>query len=223
MRILTITGAALALALAAQSAHAQSVETSTSVAVTSDYVFRGFSQSDEGVALQAGSEISYNGFYGGLWGSTVDFGDDTDAEVDLYGGYRTSLGAIDFDFGAIAYFYVGAPAASDYDLIEFKAAASTTFDSLTLGASLYYSPDFFGVDEEAFYYEAKAAYELAGGWSISGAVGQQTLDVSDDYATWNVGVGVPLPHGLGLDLRYHDNDASPVSEELFAATLTFGF
>lgn len=224
MKTLFACASALVLLTTAQAAHAQSEpEVAYNIGVVTDYVFRGFSQSDEGVALQAGSEISYNGFYGGLWGSTVDFGDDTDAEVDLYGGYRTSLGAIDFDFGAIAYFYVGAPAASDYDLIEFKAAASTTFDSLTLGASLYYSPDFFGVDEEAFYYEAKAAYELAGGWSISGAVGQQTLDVSDDYATWNVGVGVPLPHGLGLDLRYHDNDASPVSEELFAATLTFGF
>lgn len=222
--MLLISGAALACVFAAGAANAQSVETSTSFAVTNDYVFRGFSQSDEGFAFQAGSEVSYGGLYGGLWGSTVDFGDGTDAEVDLYGGYRTSIGAVDLDFGAIAYFYVGAPALAEYDLVEFKAAASTTVGAVTFGASLYYSPDFFGVDEEAFYYEAKAAYEFSNGWSVSGAVGEQTLDVSDDYTTWNIGVGVPLPAGFGLDVRYHDTDVTgPLSEERVSATLTFGF
>ena len=48
---------------------------SWSVAATSDYVFRGASQTDEGPALQAG--LTYTapaGFYVGAWASNVDFG-----------------------------------------------------------------------------------------------------------------------------------------------------
>ena len=55
--------------------------------VTSDYQWRGVSQTDGNAAIQVGVEHERNGFYGGLWTSNVDFNDDTNIEYDLYGGY----------------------------------------------------------------------------------------------------------------------------------------
>ena len=61
------------------------------------------------------------------------------------------------------------PAGADYDYAEFKAAASRAFGPVTLGAAVYWSPDFFGADEEATYVEANAAFSPAAKWTVSGA------------------------------------------------------
>src|SRR5262245_34851345 len=44
--------------------------------VTSDYVFRGFSQSAEDPTVQGGVDVTYKLFYVGVWASGVDFGKD---------------------------------------------------------------------------------------------------------------------------------------------------
>ena len=47
---------------------------SGNVALTSDYRFRGISQSDEDFAVQGGFDAEFGpGFYVGIWGSSVDF------------------------------------------------------------------------------------------------------------------------------------------------------
>ncbi len=62
---------------------------SGNVAYTSDYMWRGQSQSLGGGAFQAGVELDYEGFFVGAWASEVDFGDDSASlEYDLYGGYN---------------------------------------------------------------------------------------------------------------------------------------
>ena len=71
---------------AATSAQAE-VEISGNVALTSDYKFRGISQSNEDIAIQGGFDVAFeNGIYIGTWGSTVDF-DFSSAD----GGYNGSL------------------------------------------------------------------------------------------------------------------------------------
>src|SRR5690606_18126498 len=94
-------------ATALMSAGVASAEVSYNVALTSDYVFRGVSQSDESVALQAGVDYSKNIFYAGAWASTVDFGagSDADYEVDFYAGVKPTAGNFSFDFGVIYYAY----------------------------------------------------------------------------------------------------------------------
>ena len=47
--------------------------------------------------------------------------------------------------------------------------------------------------------------------TISGAVGQQTLDVTDDYVTWNVGATYALLDHVVIDVRYHDTDVDGVA------------
>ncbi|MNH49049.1 putative bacterial protein [compost metagenome] len=221
-----LIGASALVLICAGSAQAQSQpEVAFNIGVVSDYVFRGASQTNEDPALQGGIDATFaGGFYAGTWASMVDFGDDTDAEIDLYGGYRTEAAGYALDFGVLGYFYVNEPGAADYNFVEFKAAASRAIGPATLGAAVYYSPDFFGVDDEATYLEANAAYAVADKWTISGAVGHQWLDVTDDYTTWNLGVAYALTDNLAVDLRYHDTDVDgPLTDDRFVVGLKASF
>lgn len=204
----TIFGLAALGLMAAPSAtlaEAPLAEWSANAGVVSDYVYRGFSQSDGDVAVQGGIDFTYGQFYAGTWASTVDFGDSTDVEWDFYAGLTGQLGELDFDVGATYFAYVGAPDGADYDMIEFKAGLSKTFDAVTVGGTVYYSPDFFGADEEATYIEASVGYQLDDKWSLSAGWGRQFLDVGTDYNSWNAGVGYAFTETLGLDVRYWDS------------------
>lgn len=209
---LQATCAAMAAAFAtmatAGAASAQDVDIAFNAAITSDYVFRGVSQTTEEPAVQIGVDLTSGGFYVGAWASNVDFGDETDAEFDIYGGYRTEAAGFALDLGILGYGYVDAPSVpdADYGYVEFKAAASRAIGPVTAGAVVYFSPDFFGADEEATYIEGNIAFAPANKWTVSAAVGKQFLDVSTDYATWNVGVGYAFTDNLVADVRYHDTD-----------------
>ncbi|MFA4892478.1 TorF family putative porin [Brevundimonas sp.] len=179
------------------------------VAVGSDYVFRGVSQTEEDAAISGGVDLTSGTVYAGAWASNVAFpGDpDTDAEIDLYGGVRPEFAGFAWDFGVVGYFYTGQPNGADYDYVEAKVAASRAFGPATLGAAVYWSPDFFGAaEDEATYVEANAAFSPADKWTVSGAVGRQFLSSDFDYTTWNLGVARQLTDNLTLDVRYHDTD-----------------
>jgi uncharacterized protein (TIGR02001 family) len=222
--------AALALIASAGSASAQEVTWTANIAGTTDYVFRGFSQTDENPAIQAGVDATIGSFYAGAWASNVDFLDSASAEIDIYGGYRTEVSGFAVDLGVVGYTYVDAPGAADYNYAEFKVAVSRAFGPITGGAAVYYSPDFFGAaDESATYGELNAAYTTPiTGLSVSGAIGEQWLDVSDDYATWNLGATYAFANSpLALDVRYSDTDvdspAIPTSDGRVFATLKVTF
>ena len=225
MRAAFACAAAVAALLTAGAASAQSApEVAWNLGVVSDYVFRGYSQTLEDPAIQGGVDATIGAFYVGAWASNVDFGDDTNAEVDLYGGYRGEAAGFAFDVGAVGYAYVNAPAGADYDYVELKAAASRAIGPATFGAAVYWSPDFFGLDEAATYVEANAAFAPADKWTVSAAVGHQSLDVNDDYTTWNIGVGYAVTDHVAIDVRYHDTDVDgPLSEGRAVAGVKFLF
>ena len=225
MRTAFACAAAVAVLLTAGAASAQDApEVAWNLGVTSDYVFRGYSQTSEDPAIFGGVDVTAGSFYAGAWASNVDFGDDTDAEVDIYGGYRTEVSGFAVDVGVVGYLYVSQPAGADYDYAEFKAAASRAFGPVTLGAAVYWSPDFFGADEEATYVEANAAFSPAAKWTVSGAVGHQALDVNADYATWNAGVAYAVSDNVVVDVRYHDTDVTgPLSDDRVVGALKFIF
>ena len=66
---------------------------SSTVAFTNDYAFRGVSQSDEDVAIQASLDWSHpSGFYAGFWSSNVDFFEPSaQIELDVHELVRNSL------------------------------------------------------------------------------------------------------------------------------------
>jgi len=78
-------------------------------AITSNYVFRGQTQSDDGIAAQGGIDFTHESeFYLGAWGSTVKgAGSNTGSglEVDLYGGWAHSWDDFGLDVGYIIYEY----------------------------------------------------------------------------------------------------------------------
>lgn len=179
--------------------------------VSSDYVFRGVSQTDEGPQVFAGVDYSSGSFYAGAWASNVEFpGDpDTDAEVDLYGGFKPEAYGFTFDLGVIAYLYADQPDGADYDYLEAKLGASRAVGPATFGGALYYSPDFFGATEdEALYVEVNGGYALTDQLTVSGMVGRQTVSSDFDYTTANVGLAYTFAERFTLDGRYHATDES---------------
>lgn len=202
-----LLAAAGALALSAGLAQAQDApKLSYNVGVASDYVFRGVSQTDENPQVFGGVDLTAGKFYAGTWASNVDFGDDTDAEIDLYAGFKPTLGPATLDLGVIYYGYVGAPSGADYGNTEFKVAGSVPAGKGSLGVAVFYSPDSFGAADEATYYEVNGGYPLTAKWSVSGALGRQTYKGSGDYTTWNLGAAYAINDKLALDLRYVDTD-----------------
>jgi uncharacterized protein (TIGR02001 family) len=181
-------------------------EVSWTVGVASDYVFRGFSQTDEGGQVFGSVDVTVGDFYAGAWASNVDFPNGTDGEIDLYGGYRSEVQGFEVDLGVVAYLYPSQPDNADQDYVELKAAASRAFGPVTLGAAVFWSPDYFGEDDTATYVEARAAVIVGTDWTVSGSVGHQALDVFGDYTTWNLGVDRVLTDRVLIDVRYHDTD-----------------
>lgn len=78
---------------------------SGSIGGVSNYVWRGVSQTDGSAAIQASLGAEAGGFYGSVWGSQVDFGDDTSAEVDIQVGFSAG-DKLGIDVGAISYNYL---------------------------------------------------------------------------------------------------------------------
>ncbi|QYF87241.1 TorF family putative porin [Brevundimonas sp. PAMC22021] len=197
------------LASRGEAQEAKGPDVAFNVAVGSDYVFRGVSQTEEDPAISAGFDLTSGSFYAGAWASNVSYaGDpDTNAEIDVYGGYRAEISGWAVDVGGVGYIYTNQPNGADYDYVEAKLAVSRAVGSATVGGAIFYSPDFFGASEdEATYVEANAAFSPADKWTVSGALGRQFVSSDFDYTTWNLGVAYQLTDTLVLDGRYYDTD-----------------
>jgi uncharacterized protein (TIGR02001 family) len=203
--LLAATSLSLGLAAAAHAEDAPSPTVAFNVAGTTNYEFRGVSQTDNKAALQGGADATLGLFYAGVWASNVKFaGDKADVEIDTYGGIRPTFGGVAFDFGAIHYGYLGEASGVQDDYWEFKGAASKAFGRFTPGVAVYYSPDFFAKTDTGWYYEVNGAFAVTPKLSISGAVGRQDVSYAGDYTTWNVGAAYTITDHASLDLRYWD-------------------
>jgi uncharacterized protein (TIGR02001 family) len=78
---------------------------SANVTFSSDYIWRGMTQTD-GPAMSGGFDFeSENGFYAGIWGSNVNFNDGAGSELDYYFGYGFEVGNVGIDLGYVAFDY----------------------------------------------------------------------------------------------------------------------
>ena len=204
---------------------------SWNIGATTDYVFRGFSQTAEDPTVQGGVDVTYGILYAGAWASGVDFGegprgDVANLEVDVYGGIKPVWGKFTFDFGVIGYLYPGARDAGlaagevpEQDYFEIKAGVSVSpIDKLTLGTTVFYSPEYTGGQGEVWTVEGGAAYEFAKVWiftpTLSALLGSSFGDANDgffsgngddSYLYWNAGVSLAVDK-LTLDFRYWDTN-----------------
>lgn len=201
---------------------------SGNVAITNDYVFRGFTQTNEDFAIQGGFDVEHSsGLYAGTWASNIEFLDDdgtnsTSFELDFYAGYAGDISnsGVSYDVGAVFYGYPGDPAGSGYDYWEFYFNLSADLDFATVGTGITYSPDFFAGTGDALYIPLTIEIPIPLGnsedfaLSFSGEIGYNSLldngqswdGISDDYINWNLGLTISVTDWFDLDLRYHDTD-----------------
>ena len=58
------------------------LEMSANIAITSNYVWRGMTQTSNSPALQGGIDLGYKGIYVGTWGSNVRWIDDNSSSLE---------------------------------------------------------------------------------------------------------------------------------------------
>jgi uncharacterized protein (TIGR02001 family) len=187
-------------------------DASGNVALTSDYVFRGFSQTQGDPAIQGGFDVAYaNGLYAGIWASNVESDpaapvnyDGANLETDIYGGWAVDFDALSIELGYLRYQYPGTDTdANNTDEFHVGAGYETSVASTTL--TLHYSPDYFGADK-AFYWDFGVDLPLPGNVTFAthyGFTDYQDNDVGDDYADWRAGLSTERA-GFGFDLSYID-------------------
>ena len=183
LKLSVIAAAVFATASFSQVAHA---DVSANFGATSNYLWRGVTQSGNAPSLSGGLDYSNeSGVYAGTWVGTIDWTDETSdakgAEIDLYLGYGGEAGDFGYDVGYIYYYY-----------------PSTGYEDSNFG-ELYFNGSFgafgFGV-----------AYTIN-----SEADNDAPFGTGDLYYNVSYGFDLPNEFGLGLTYGYYDFD-TPTSE-----------
>lgn len=187
--LVAVLGALSALPAFAADAPASPFTVSSNVGITSNYIYRGISQTATNPAIQGGFDLSHSsGLYAGVWGSNVSWIADSGAvatgsvtmELDTYFGYKNTITEdVGYDVGFIRYNYLGdytaaAPLAKA-DTAEVYAAVSYKF----LSAKYSYSvlDQFLTVPQSkgTSYIELNANYTIPDTtYTLIGHVGKQT-------------------------------------------------
>ncbi len=139
---------------------------SASVALTSDYIWRGVSQTSNGLAIQGSFDLAHDlGFYAGVWGSNVEFDDfsSNSLELDIYGGFSRET-----DFGGML------PFSFTYDVGWLSYIYPLDSDNLNF-SELYFG---LGISPIENFNLSTYWYEDIG---IENKFGQGYLDMSADY------------------------------------------
>lgn len=200
-----LIAATLATVFAAHGARADDstapLGTSFNAAVTSDYRYRGISQTRLQPALQGGVDLVHtaSGVYAGAWASSIkwtsDAGGDGDVEVDLYLGKRGELtGGLGYDLGVLRYAYPSNGLAGVPGFVN--ANTTEVYAQLSYGVALVkYShavTNLFGfVDsEDSGYLDLAANLEAAEGLIVNLHAGRQRVanNGAASYTDWKLGV-----------------------------------
>lgn len=196
------------------SAHAQEEWGSLSayVTLTSDYRFRGVSQSNNEIAEQGALNWSGpGGFYANTWLSRVNFLNGTSLESDFCGGKNSELSETKIDIEGCYYAYPDRNpsfAGNRSGFYETILRLSRNVDQFTITGTVAQSPDFFGRDGSAWYAGGTLAWVLNDWVSITSNIGHQWVNHTlPGYTHWDIGA-VGTWHNFTLDARYVDTDLS---------------
>jgi uncharacterized protein (TIGR02001 family) len=186
------------------------------VALTSDYRYRGLTQTRFEPALQGGADYTHNpsGLYAGVWASTIkwisDAGGDANVEIDLYGGKRGEIASgITYDVGGLYYWYPS-------DGLPVKASTFEVYGQLGFGpAYIKYShatTNLFGTDDSkgSGYLDIGANVEMTKGLMLNLHAGRQRIKNYGEFSYNDYKVGVTKDFGfmsLALAAIKADTDA----------------
>lgn len=204
--------------------------------VTSDYVFRGISQSRNKPAFSAGVDYSHapSGFYAGAWASTISWINDatnkttypnanTPYELDLYAGVKGAItGDLTYDAGAIYYYYPG-----------HKLGKSPNANTTEIYGKLGYGPVYFKVNYSigdtlwtadkagSYYLDAGGDFPVMDGLTLnlhagyfSFKNGNNAPAASDyNYSDWKVGLTKDFGNGLSGALAATGTNATNIKAD----------
>lgn len=206
-------------ALVAMPALAEDSPFSANVTLTTDYLYRGISQTGHKPAIQGGFDFAHSsGFYAGVWGSSISWLSDAGAasnaglELDTYLGFRNSFAEdFSYDVGYLRYNYPGT-----------YAAGATKADTDEIYGSIGYK-----------WVTLKYSYSLGKTFGVPGARGTDYIDLSANYTFDGPGVTVGAHYGkqkykgpnagVGIgSLTYSDYNVS-VSKDFSGYTLKLAY
>ncbi|MFZ3286384.1 MAG: TorF family putative porin [Telluria sp.] len=227
--VLTLAMATLYAPLASAQEAKPDNETSFNAALTTDYRYRGLSQTRLKPALQGGADFVNNpsGFYAGTWLSTIkwtrDLGGDGRIEWDVYAGKRGEIApGVSYDVGGLGYIYPSNglnPSANTFEL----------YGQLGYGpAYLKYShstTNLFGTanSKNSGYLDLGANVEVASGLVLNLHVGHQRVNHNSAFSYTDYKIGLTKDLGVAsvsLALVGTDTDAyfSPVNSKNLGKT-----
>jgi uncharacterized protein (TIGR02001 family) len=199
---------------------------SGSATITSNYIFRGISQTDDNPAVQGSFQYNHPvGFYAGVWGSNVaDYVSEGNVEIDLYAGFKKEIMEnLTSDLSVIYYWYPGDSQSPEKDYFEAHVGLGYAFTKLplapNLGVGFNYSPNFYGEDGNAYYVNGTLQLTLPYQFVLGGELGYQYVQGDKttgngaglnggngyNYLCWRIGLSKELL-GFNLDLSYYDTN-----------------
>jgi uncharacterized protein (TIGR02001 family) len=190
-------------------------ELSFNIGATTDYRYRGISQSGLDPALQGGADFVNNptGLYAGTWLSTIKWvkdsgGGNKNVEVDLYAGKKGDIGGgFSYDVGGLYYWY------PDNNL-------STNANTFELYGKVGYGPAYvkysnaltntFGVPDSknSGYLDVGADVDLGSGYTLNLHAGHQMFKNNSNlsYTDYKIGVSKEFV-GINFSLAGIGTDA----------------
>ena len=205
--------AALALVGAALAPVAASAQVAFNVGVTTDYRYRGISQTRLDPALQGGIDYTAGAFYVGAWASTIkwvkDAGGDSNIELDLYGGYKGEIQKdFTYDVGLLQYVYPSNKLGTNANTLE--AYGALTYGQYTAKYShsltnLFGFPD----SKNSGYLDLSATFDLGDGWGVVPHIGHQSVSGNSafSYTDYSLTGTKDLGNGLSASLGLVGTDA----------------
>lgn len=170
--------------------------TSVGIALTSDYLSSGQTQTGGKPALQGYIQQDFaSGLYVGAWASTVDLGDGN-LEVDLYVGYAGEVGALSYDVSYYRYYFDESGDCCGEAFVNLGYAVS---DQVSLGVEL--KSDLEG----SLFVTPEVGYDFGNGLSVGGL---WRYDDNSAARYWSVSGAYALDNGASVEVAYHERNDS---------------
>ena len=180
-----------------------------SAALTSDYVWRGSSQSNGDLAAQAGfRRANTRGWYGAVWASSVEFAPSArvSSELDFTLGWAGHLSSDwSVDVNLTHYRYPG----THVDLDWTEVIGTLTWTQL-YWLQAGHSNDALATGASGTYAQVGARFPLRASLRLEAALGQYWLDHGDgdNYAHAQLGAVWAVTAPFELRVTLHDTDAA---------------
>jgi uncharacterized protein (TIGR02001 family) len=203
---------AVTLLMGATMVHA---ELAGNVSLTSDYRFRGVSQTQNGLAVQGGIDYTHSsGLYAGNWNSSVSsqvYTNGSGIESDLYAGFKKKVFKdITVDVGTMNYFYPQATNNTSNNFDTNELYAGVAYKELVTAKYSQSLSNYFGIANSSgsTYMQADVAVPVFGKLTAVAHAGRTDVNNSAklNYTDYNVGVTYDLK-GWNIGAKYYTNSS----------------